>query len=133
MKTRILSVVALAALAFAAVACGGPHYQDTEVDSIVNPTGGTVNLDGNKITIPLGGAFKAHMVMYDNNHHRLGGGVTSDNGGVLAVSNEITGDDDWVFLGVTAGNTVVHLVAGGLVVRDIPAEVVDVQDLSTQP
>jgi hypothetical protein len=119
-----------AVLAFAAVACGGPHYSTHEIDKVVSPTGGTMTLS--KVTVPLGGAVKAHVVAYNNDHKRMGGGVLSDNPSVVGVSNVITGDDDWIFLGVTAGTTVVHLQADGQVVRDIEAEVVDVQDVSNQ-
>jgi hypothetical protein len=127
MKTKaIASFLALTALAFSSVACGGPHYETHEIDKVIAPTGGTMNL--NQIRIPLGGAVKAHLVAYDNNHHRMSGGVTSDQPGVVSAANEITGDDDWVFLGVTPGTTVIHLEAEGATVRDIQAEVVDVQD-----
>ena len=119
-----------AVLSFAAVACGGPHYSTHEIDKVVSPTGGTMTLS--KVTVPLGGAVKAHVVAYNNDHKRMGGGVLSDNPSVVGVSNVITGDDDWIFLGVTAGTTVVHLQADGQVVRDIEAEVVDVQDVSNQ-
>jgi hypothetical protein len=124
------SLAVLSAFAFGAVACGGPHYKDHEVDSIKSPTGGTLDFNSGKIKIPLGGAVKAHIVAYDSEHHRLGGGVTSDQSGIVAVGNEFTGDDDWVFFGVTPGTTVVHLLASGQTVRDIQAEVVDVQDTS---
>jgi hypothetical protein len=119
-----------AALAFAAVACGGPHYSTHEIDGVVSPTGGTMTLS--KVTVPLGGAVKAHVVAYNSDHKRMGGGVVSDNPTMLGVSNVITGDDDWIFLGQTAGTTVVHLQADGQVVRDIEAEVVDVQDVTSQ-
>jgi hypothetical protein len=130
MKTTktIATFLALSALAFSAVACGGPHYQTHEIDKVVAPTGGTMSLT--KIRIPLGGAVKAHLVAYDDNHHYMTGGVTSDAPNIIAPENEITGDDDWVFLGVTPGTTVVHLQANGVVVHDIDAEVVDVQDTS---
>jgi len=128
MKTLKLSLAAL--LAFAAVACGGPHYSTHEIDAVVSPTGGTMTLS--KVTVPLGGAVKAHVVAYNSDHKRMSGGVESDNPSVIGVSNVITGDDDWIFLGVTAGTTVVHLQADGQVVRDIEAEVVDVQDVSQQ-
>jgi hypothetical protein len=128
MKTLILSFAGL--LAVAAVGCGGPHYSTHEIDSVVSPTGGTMTLS--KVTVPLGGAVKAHVVAYNNDHKRMGGGVEADNPAVIGVSNVITGDDDWIFLGVTAGTTVIHLQADGQVVRDIQAEVVDVQDVSQQ-
>jgi hypothetical protein len=129
MKTKaIATFVSLTALALTSVACGGPHYETHEIDKVVAPTGGTMTLES--IRIPLGGAVKAHLVAYDNNHHRMSGGVTSDGTQIVAAENEITGDDDWVFLGIAPGTTVVHLQAEGMTVRDIQAEVVDVQDTS---
>ncbi len=128
MKTLTLSLGFL--LALSAVACGGPHYSTHEIDNSVSPTGGTISLS--KVTVPLGGAVKAHIVAYNSDHKRMGGGVESDNATIVGVSQVITGEDDWVFLGVTAGTTVVHLQADGQVVRDIQAEVVDVQDVSQQ-
>jgi hypothetical protein len=129
MKTKaIATFVSLAALALSSVACGGPHYDTHEIDKVVAPTGGTMSL--NKIRIPLGGAVKAHLVAYDTNHHRMSGGVSSDAVPIVAAENEITGDDDWVFLGIAPGTTVIHLQAEGATVRDIQAEVVDVQDTS---
>jgi hypothetical protein len=129
MKTLALSLFGL--LALGTVACGGPHYSTHTIDNSVSPTGGTITLS--KVTVPLGGAVKAHIVAYNSDHKRMGGGVESDNASVVGVSNVVTGDDDWVFLGVTAGTTVVHLMADGVVVRDIQAEVVDVQDVSHAP
>lgn len=126
MKTLTLSLLGL--FAMSAVACGGPHYSTHEINDSVSPTGGTITLS--KVTVPLGGAVKAHIVAYNSDHKRMGGGVESDNPSVVGVTNVITGDDDWIFLGVTAGVTVIHLQADGQVVRDIQAEVVDVQDVS---
>ncbi len=128
MKTLTLSLLGL--LSLSAVACGGPHYSTHEIDNSVSPTGGTITLS--KVTVPLGGAVKAHVVAYNSDHKRMGGGVESDNPSVMGVSNVISGDDDWVFLGIAPGTTVVHLQADGQVVRDIEAEVVDVQDVSQQ-
>ena len=128
----LASLALLASFALASVACAGPHYSDNIVDTIVKPTGGAIDFDNtHTITVPLGGAIKAHVVSYDSDKKRMSGAITSDNASVLTVSNVITGDDDWAFLGTTAGTTVIHLVADGVVVRDITATVVDVQDTTS--
>lgn len=106
--------VLLASLACAAVACGGPSYERTDISEVSTgdlPT--TVSLQS--IAMPVGAATKAVIRPYNDDGELMSGTVSSDNPQLLEIAPGI-GDHEYLFMARTVGSTQVRFTAGGAVI-----------------
>ena len=131
MNTRKLRgcLVLVGALALASLlgGCGGPEYRAHQVDQVVKPSGGEASVL--RVRVPHGAVVKAHILAFNTDSKRMEGDVVSGDPTVVEVNRVITGPDDYAFLGLRTGKTVLRLVADGQVAREVECEVFEAQDL----
>lgn len=120
MKTTLLFFASLTLLAFASGCTAS--YGHTDIDKVASgETGGSVT--SHMISVPLGTVVTAHVAPFNTDGNPMEGSIEVDDGSILQV--DPTADDKhYAFQGTKLGRTNVSLMADGLVVAIIQAEVV---------
>ena len=123
MKTKLVPTFALAAvLALTGIGCTA-SYSHTEMKTISSgDLPATVTRQ--RIQISVGAIAHAEIQPFNTDDNPMIGDVQSSDPNVIEV---IAGakNDTYAFLGHKVGKATVSLYAGGVLVGDIPAEVVD--------
>ncbi|MEO6574744.1 MAG: hypothetical protein ABIP89_12945 [Polyangiaceae bacterium] len=120
MKTTLVFFSSLALLAFASGCTAS--YGHTDIDKVASgETGGSVT--SRAISVPLGTVVTAHIAPFNTDGHPMEGSVEADDVTILQV-DPTTIDKTYAFQGTKLGQTDVSLIADGIVVAIIHAEVV---------
>jgi hypothetical protein len=111
-----------AVVCVAATACAPATYSRTDVSPV--STGdqlpGSISLD--HATVPVAGVVVAHIAPFNSDDNPMVGNVVSDDPSTMQVLPAI-GDKNYALLGVNTGSTTLRLLADGVVVASVPADV----------
>jgi len=109
-----------AVCALAASGCTA-SYSRTDIDGVSHGEPAS-SVTSSRIQVPVGGIVTAHIAPVNSDGKPMVGEVRSRDPDLLAVESAV-GDKVYALLGLKAGQTDIDLLADGLVVQTIHAEV----------